>query len=84
MPSGTLCLRPDMDEATPLALISAGAGVTPMMSMLESLQPRSGPVTFVQCCKSPDEHLFRASVDKLLGQLGDNAQGHVFYSSGIP
>ena len=45
--------------------ISGGSGITPVMSMLRSLQRRThrGRVTFVHYAQSPDHQIFAAELD---------------------
>ncbi|MFC4783781.1 ferredoxin reductase [Nocardioides sp. MAHUQ-72] len=48
-------------------LISGGSGITPVMSMLRSLQRRAhrGRVTFVHYAPSPDHQIFAAELDEI-------------------
>ncbi|GCD88302.1 ferredoxin reductase [Nocardioides sp. LS1] len=47
--------------------ISGGSGITPLMSMLRSLQRRThrGRVTFVHYAQSPDHQIFAAELDEI-------------------
>ncbi len=47
--------------------ISGGSGITPVMSMLRSLQRRThrGRVTFVHYAQSPDHQIFAAELDEI-------------------
>jgi ferredoxin-NADP reductase len=48
-------------------LISGGSGITPVMSMLRSLQRRThrGRVTFLHYAQSPDHQIFAAELDEV-------------------
>jgi stearoyl-CoA 9-desaturase NADPH oxidoreductase len=49
--------------------ISGGSGITPVMSMLRSLQRRThrGRVTFVHYAQSPEHQIFAAELDEIRG-----------------
>lgn len=65
----------------PLVLISAGIGLTPMVSMLHDLVTSNSRrrVQFVHGAKSGTHQAMRQEVRHLLGQL-PNAKQHLFYS----
>ena len=48
-------------------IISGGSGITPVMSMLRSLQRRThrGRITFVHYAQSPDHQIFAAELDEV-------------------
>ena len=50
-----------------IVLISGGSGITPVMSMLRSLQRRThrGHVTFLHYAQSPDHQIFAAELDEV-------------------
>ena len=50
-----------------VVMISGGSGITPVMSMLRSLQRRThrGRVTFVHYAQSPDHQIFAAELDEV-------------------
>ncbi len=69
----------------PLLLISAGIGVTPVLSMLHQLAARHSErdVWWLHGARGPREHPFAAEVDALLASL-PHAHEHVFYSAATP
>ena len=82
MACGTFTLDYAGDDK-PIALISAGVGLTPIVSMLEHL---SSDVNFdtrrlvvVQCFKSTKDHPMKDRVAQLLENM-EGSTGHVFYS----
>ena len=65
----------------PLVLISAGIGITPVLSMLETQiqhNPKR-PIIWAYACQNKAHHAFADKVDDLLTQA-DNVQKHIFYS----
>ncbi|MFD1910757.1 pyridoxamine 5'-phosphate oxidase family protein [Halodurantibacterium flavum] len=78
-PAGDFTL-PGGDGA--LVLVSAGVGVTPMLSMLQAVvaSPSSRPVWFVHGARDRQSHAFRAEVDALIRQRA-NITRKVFYSA---
>jgi stearoyl-CoA 9-desaturase NADPH oxidoreductase len=50
-----------------ILLLSAGSGITPVMSMLRHLEARgfAGDVVFVHACRSPTHQIFAAALAKL-------------------
>lgn len=64
-PAGTFTL--DTDSDLPLALISGGVGLTPMVAMLESVllnQPER-KVTFIHAAKCGSQHAMKLHIDEL-------------------
>jgi nitric oxide dioxygenase len=59
------------DDRTPLLLVSAGIGCTPMVGMLEHLADGgvTRPVRVLHADRSPAEHALRADTDRALRQL---------------
>jgi ferredoxin-NADP reductase len=78
--------------------ISGGSGITPVMSMLRSLQRRThrGRVTFVHYARSPDHQIYAAELDEirrsghgidvhlLHPELGDPALSTVWLERRVP
>jgi ferredoxin-NADP reductase/MOSC domain-containing protein YiiM len=73
------------DAAGPILLISAGIGVTPVLSMLHQLaESRSErDIWWLYGARGPDEHPFAAEAHALLASL-PHAREHVFYSAATP
>lgn len=69
------------DGHEPLVLLSAGVGVTPVLSMLHMLVKIGSkrPVWWVHGARDGEEHAFAAEARELLATL-PNGQSHVFYS----
>jgi ferredoxin-NADP reductase len=61
-------------------LISGGSGITPVMSMLRSLQRRThrGRVTFVHYSRSPEHQIFAAELDDVR-RSGHGIDVHLFH-----
>jgi ferredoxin-NADP reductase/MOSC domain-containing protein YiiM len=71
----------DLDATGPVALLSAGVGVTPVLAMLGALA-RGGsarPVWWIHGARSGAEHAFAAEARELLSRL-PAARSHVRYS----
>ncbi len=79
MPCGSFFLH---EGSKPVVLIAGGVGLTPMISMLESLMTTKAnrEVTFVQCTKNPETHAMAGLVDDLTGSY-PNLNSHVLYST---
>ncbi len=73
------------DGAGPVLLISAGIGVTPVLSMLHQLAARRSErdVWWLHGARGPREHPFAAEAHGLLSSL-PRAREHVFYSAATP
>jgi ferredoxin-NADP reductase/MOSC domain-containing protein YiiM len=69
-------------SASPLLLISAGIGVTPVLAMLHALveQDSDRSVWWLHAARSTAEHAFAREAGELLQRLA-HAQVHVFYSA---
>lgn len=61
-PAGHFTLQP---SEKPLVLISAGVGITPLLSMLEAALPTQREVVFIHCARERAVHAFREHVDAL-------------------
>jgi ferredoxin-NADP reductase len=75
-----------LDDGTgPVLLISAGIGVTPVLSMLHQLAAARSEreVCWLYGARGPDEHPFAAEAHALLASL-PHAREHVFYSAATP
>jgi ferredoxin-NADP reductase/MOSC domain-containing protein YiiM len=75
-----------LDEDTgPVLLISAGIGVTPVLSMLYQLAAAGSEreVWWLYGARGPAEHPFAAEAHGLLASL-PNAREHIFYSAATP
>jgi ferredoxin-NADP reductase/MOSC domain-containing protein YiiM len=77
-PRGDFVLEP---ATGPVLLVSAGIGLTPVLSMLHELAASSSTrdVWWIHGARGPAEHPLVAEVDRLLGAL-PHAHRHVFYS----
>jgi len=81
-PRGEFVL-PDGTDATPVILLSAGIGVTPVLAMLHALAAERSEreIWWLHAARSPAEHAFAAEAHDLLAGLG-NAREHVYYTAG--
>ncbi|MEU3448740.1 globin domain-containing protein [Streptomyces thermolilacinus] len=73
-----------LDESdTPLLLVSAGIGCTPMVGMLEHLAATGStrPVTVLHADRSPAAHALRADTHRLVGTLPE-ARAAFWYENG--
>ncbi|WP_299589345.1 NO-inducible flavohemoprotein [uncultured Microbulbifer sp.] len=79
-PSGAFFLR---DSVKPIVLISAGVGVTPLLSMLESLYEKepSRPITFLHACEKEEQHSFKKRLTDLASD-NSNIKHYYWYTSG--
>jgi len=81
-PAGDFELNQDLIQQNdiPLVLVSAGVGVTPILSMLEAqvtANPKR-PIVWVYACQNKDHHAFDTKVNELLA-AADNVEKHIFY-----
>jgi nitric oxide dioxygenase len=72
-PFGDVALDDPADATTPVVLVSAGIGCTPMTGMLAHLAAigSTRPVRVLHADRSPAEHALRAETQKLIEQLPD-------------
>lgn len=67
------------EKNTPIALISAGVGLTPMLSMLESVSGQHGAqINWLHAAENASHHAFGEHIDSLLKAHG-NARRDVWY-----
>ncbi len=73
------------DSTRPVLLISAGIGVTPVLSMLHQLAADRSErdICWLHGARGPQEHPFAAEAHKLLASL-PHSREHVFYSAATP
>ena len=69
-PAGEFILQ---DDDAPIALISGGVGITPMMSMLETLvkSKTDRQVSFIHSARNENVHAFKNHAVELVEQLAD-------------
>jgi ferredoxin-NADP reductase/MOSC domain-containing protein YiiM len=74
-----------LDDAGPVLLISAGIGVTPVLSMLYELAARRSTrdIWWLYGARGPREHPFAAEAHALLASL-PHGHEHVVYSAATP
>ncbi len=81
-PAGDFALNKALIQQNdmPLVFISAGVGITPILSMLEAqvaANPQR-PIVWVYACQNKEHHAFDESVNQLLASA-TNVQKHIFY-----
>jgi nitric oxide dioxygenase len=79
-PSGDFMLR---DGDRPLVLVTAGAGITPAMSMLEATAATGRAITFVHAARNSGTHAFRGRVDEV-ARAHPNVQTCYIYDTPLP
>ncbi len=79
-PAGSFTLVEPLNR--PLTLISGGVGVTPLLSMLETMAASTltHPLTWVHACRNKSVHAFRKPVQQLASSHTLIEQ-HVFYDA---
>lgn len=80
-PAGDLKLN--VDQGTPVVLISGGVGVTPMLAMLESLTEHDAPITWLHATEHGKLHAFNHPVRNLARQHR-HIQTHIWYNQPQP
>ncbi|OXL18092.1 globin domain-containing protein [Psychrobacter sp. DAB_AL32B] len=81
-PAGDFELNQDLVQQNdiPLVLVSAGVGVTPILSMLEAqvtANPKR-PIVWVYACQNQEHHAFNNEINALLA-AAENVEKHIFY-----
>jgi ferredoxin-NADP reductase/MOSC domain-containing protein YiiM len=71
------------EETTPVLLLSAGIGVTPVLAMLHTLATAGSTrdIWWLHSARSAAEHAFAAEAHHLLDSL-DSGHEHVYYTAG--
>lgn len=81
-PAGDFALNQELVEQNeiPLVLMSAGVGVTPVLSMLEAqvVTNPQRPIIWVYACQNEEHHAFATEVDALL-EKAETVEKHIFY-----
>ncbi|QWU07351.1 NO-inducible flavohemoprotein [Heyndrickxia coagulans] len=79
-PAGVFTLT---DEPAPVALISGGVGLTPLMSMLEALADAGSKreIHFIHAARNEDFHAFKAEAKHHIEKLEN---GHYYFGYGHP
>lgn len=81
-PAGDFALNEALIQQNeiPLVLVSAGVGVTPVLSMLEAqvLSNPQRPIVWVYACQNQAHHAFNTEVNELL-EKAENVEKHIFY-----
>jgi nitric oxide dioxygenase len=78
-PSGNFVLANDLDA--PVTLISGGVGLTPLLSMLQSLigKDHKHPITWLHGCRNENVHAFKQRVEEI-GLEFPNFNHYTFYN----
>lgn len=81
-PAGDFGLSQELiaQNQVPLVLVSAGVGVTPVLSMLEEQVTKNPerPIIWVYACQNQEHHAFESTVDSLLDRA-QQVDKHIFY-----
>lgn len=81
-PAGDFALNQDLvkQNEIPIVFISAGVGVTPILSMLEAQMTANPqrPIVWVYACQNEQHHAFDSQVNQLL-ESATTLEKHVFY-----
>ncbi|GAB3515252.1 NO-inducible flavohemoprotein [Photobacterium alginatilyticum] len=70
----------EVEENTPVVLVSAGVGLTPTFSMLETLKDHKAPVTWVHATENGKQHAFKQHVNQIV-DANDNMNSLVWYNT---
>ena len=69
----------DVAPETPVALVSAGVGITPTLSMLETIQAQhAGSIHWLHAAENGSVHAFKDRITQL-AMGNDNVSSHVWY-----
>jgi ferredoxin-NADP reductase/MOSC domain-containing protein YiiM len=68
------------EDSTPVVLLSAGVGVTPVLAMLRALADSEREVWWLHTTRSPADHAFADEAHNLLAGL-HNSHEHVYYTA---
>lgn len=71
-----------VENSKPLVLVTAGVGITPAMSILESVVRSGRPVAFLHAAENSRVHAFRARIEELAAEHDHLTHGF-FYSQPI-
>ncbi|MDH6287246.1 MOSC domain-containing protein [Rhodococcus sp. NM-2] len=84
-PRGDFVLPKDRDDATPVLLLSAGVGVTPVLAMLHALAAAHSKrdIWWLHTAHSAAEQAFAAEAHRLLTSV-DRGHEHVYYTAQSP
>ncbi|MFA0813142.1 NO-inducible flavohemoprotein [Microbulbifer epialgicus] len=79
-PSGAFFLNVSIK---PIVLISAGVGLTPLLSMLESIHEKEPDrkITFLHACEKEEQHSFKKRLAEL-SSVNSNLKHYYWYASG--
>jgi nitric oxide dioxygenase len=82
-PAGNFVLAEN--PAAPIVLISGGVGLTPLMSMLQSLTDKgyTHPITWLHGCRNKSVHAFRDQLNHIT-TTNSNINQHTFYNVATP
>lgn len=82
-PAGDFYL--DVNNDAPVVLMSGGVGITPMMSMLETLAANnsSREIVFIHAARNEEAHAFKEHTKQLVNEL-ENARSYVAYAEKKP
>ncbi|KHT64680.1 dihydropteridine reductase [Photobacterium gaetbulicola] len=75
-PAGDFFL--DVEATTPVALISAGVGLTPTLSMLETLTGHQAGVHWLHAAENGDHHAFKHTIARMVAEH-DHFTSHTWY-----
>ena len=85
-PRGTFYVDPNDDQNKPIALMSAGSGIAPMIAILESMAVRQSrrPIYWLHITPNSRTHAFKQRVSDLLDQLNRAETPATGYTRPLP